>query len=111
MSKIKPKKWTELYSVGTVSGNEEALFFKSLARHPKYTWRSVAALAKESGLSIERTNEIISKYSKINVIFQNPKNEDHWGYWERVPHMLPDQHVSICEADKMKRVERFINKD
>lgn len=111
MSKIKPKKWTELYSVGTIEGNEESRFFKSLARHPKYTWRSAAALAKESGLSTERVNQIISKYSKLNVIFQNPKNEDHWGYWERVPHMLPDDKLSLSDADKKQRIDHFLSEN
>lgn len=106
MSKIKPKKWTEVYPVGTREGDEEARFFRSLARHPKYEWRSVAAISKESGLSKDRTEHIISKYFKLKMVFQNPKNEDHWGYWERVPDMLPDEYVSISDKDKLDRIGR-----
>jgi hypothetical protein len=109
MAKIKPKKWTDVYPVGTKEGDEEARFFRSLARHPKYDWRSTAAVAKESGLSPKRVEEIIAKYLKINMIFQNPRNEEHWGYWERVVHMLPDKYVSVSDADKKKRVDKFVN--
>jgi hypothetical protein len=62
--KIKPKKWTEVYPQGTPEGDEEARFFKSLARHPKYDWRSTAAIAKESGLTHTRVEQIIAKYLK-----------------------------------------------
>ena len=106
MSKIKPKKWTEVYPVGTREGDEESRFFRSLARHPKYEWRSVAAISKESRLSKERTEQIISKYFKMKMVLQNPKNEDHWGYWERVPEMLPEEYVSISDKDKRDRVSR-----
>lgn len=95
-----------MYPVGTREGDEEARFFKSLARHPKYEWRSVAAISKESGLSKERTEQIIAKYFKMNMVIQNPNNEDHWGYWERVPQMLPDKYVSISDMDKKDRIER-----
>jgi hypothetical protein len=108
MSKIKPKKWTTVYPVGTKEGDEESRFFRSLARHPKYEWRSTSALSKESGLSLKRVEEIIEKYLKMNMIFQNPKNEDHWGYWERVPHLLPDNYVSAADSDKQKRIKRFV---
>lgn len=99
----KPKKWIEVYK-----GDEEARFFKSLARHPKYDWRSVAAVSKESGLSKERVEEMILKYFGMNMVFQNPKNEDHWGYWERVPHMVPEERGSISDEDKKERIRRKI---
>lgn len=108
MSKIRPNKWVDVYPAGTPDGDEEARFFRSLARHPKYDWRSVAALSKESGLTKERVEKIIKKYFDMNMVFQNPKNEDHWGYWERVPHMLPDQKRSIAEEDKKTRIRRQI---
>lgn len=112
MSKIRPKKWTEVYPVGTKEGDEESRFFRSLARHPKYEWRSTAALAKESGLSGKRVEEIIAKYLKLNMVFQNPKNEEHWGYWERVTHMLPEIPRSVSQEDKEKRIKRAMkNKD
>lgn len=108
MSKIRPKKWTETYPSGTKEGDEESKFFRSLARHPKYEWRSTASLAKESGLSAKRVEEIIAKYLKLNMIFQSPKNEDHWGYWERVPHMLPDIKPSVSQEDKERRIKKII---
>lgn len=106
MTKIRPKRWTDAYPHGTPEGDEEARFFKSLARHPKYEWRSTAALAKESGLTKKRVEEIVGKYLKLNMVFQNPNNEDEWGYWERVPQMLPERYVSASDADKEKRIRR-----
>jgi hypothetical protein len=108
--KIKPKKWTEVYPVGTKEGDEEARFFKVLARNPKYEWRSTAALSKEGNITKKRVEEIISKYYKLGLVFQNPKNEDHWGYWERVPHLLPENKKSISKNDKDERIERSLKK-
>lgn len=109
-NKINPKKWTELYAAGTKEGDEESRFFKALARNPKYEWRSTAALAKESNLSKEKIEKIIQKYYKLGIVFQNPKNEDHWGYWERVPHMVPDKKDSISDKDKNSRIEKLSKK-
>lgn len=110
MAKIKPKKWTEVYPQGTREGDEEARFFKSLARHIKYEWRSTAAIAKESGLDKRRVEEIAAKYMKRHMVFQSESNEEHWGYWERVPHMLPDEYKSASDADKDKRIRREAEK-
>lgn len=106
MAKIKPRKWTEVYPYGTKEGDEEARFFRSLARNPKYDWRSTAAIAKESGLDQKRVEEIINKYLRLNMVFQSPSNEEHWGYWERVPHMVPDRYCSASDADKRRRIDK-----
>lgn len=106
MTKIRPKRWTDVYPQGTKEGDEESRFFKSLARHPKYDWRSTAALAKESGLTQHRVEQIIDKYLKLKMVFQSPSNEEHWGYWERVPHMLPDMYISTSDADKDSRIKK-----
>ena len=106
MSKIRPKKWTDVYPQGTPEGDEEARFFRSLARHPRYEWRSTAAIAKESGLSHKRVEEIIGKYLKKKIVFQSNNNEEEWAYWERVPHLIPDKYMSASDADKDKRIRR-----
>ena len=102
----KPAKWTEVYPQGTKAGDEEQSFFIALSRHPKWQWRSSAQIAKESGLSKERVDEIISKYWKKGMIFQNPANSDQWGYWERVPDMVPKKEVSITQKDHNDRINR-----
>jgi len=98
-----PKKWVNVYPQGTLEGNEEQQFFIALGRNPKYKWRSVSAIAKESGLSEKRVEEIISKYYSKGMVFQNPKNEDQWGYWERVPEMVVNKK-SISQTDKQSRI-------
>lgn len=100
-----PKKWVDVYPQGTTEGNEEQKFFIALARHPKFCWRSVSALAKESGLSLQRVEEIIQKYYNKGMIFQNPKTEDQWAYWERVPDMVPN-NKSLVKKDQEKRLNK-----
>ena len=107
MSKKKyPHKWVNIYPQGTKEGDEEQKFFIALARHPKYVWRSTSALTKESGLSSERVDEIIVKYYNKGMIFQNPKNEDQWGYWERCPSSFYDNKKnSIAKVDQESRID------
>lgn len=102
----KPKKWVEVYPYGTKEGVEESCFFKSLARHPKYDWRSISMIMKETGLSRKRVEELLAKYVKLGMVFQNPSNDDNYGYWERVPQMLKDKPKSIAETDKLKRIDQ-----
>jgi hypothetical protein len=117
MSKKKqksPPKWTDVYPQGTQIGDEESRFFRVLARNPKYKWRSLASLAKEANLTKERAEEIILKYfhdgkNPKGMIFQSPTNEDHWGYWERVPEMMPLANVSISQADKDERIDKSLS--
>ncbi|RDJ35521.1 MAG: hypothetical protein DWQ19_11940 [Crenarchaeota archaeon] len=103
----KPKKWTDTYPQGTAEGNEECRFFKALARNKDYKWRSVSALSKESGLSLQRVEEILNKYYKKNMVFMNPKGEEQWGYWERIPQSIWDVNSkkSIARDDQDARIE------
>lgn len=103
-----PPKWTSIYPQGTKQGDEEQDFFIVLSRHPTYKWRSTITIAKETNLSKERVEELINKYWKKGMIFQNPKNEDQWGYWERVPEMLPQTHNSITKQDQNDRINKSI---
>jgi hypothetical protein len=105
-NKIKPQKWDKIYPHGTKEGDDELKFFIAIARNKKYVWRSVSAISKETGLTKERVEEIISKYYKKGIIFQHPKNEDQWGYWERVPEMLPTAHKSISKRDQDDRLNK-----
>lgn len=116
----KRKKWSEVYPQGTKEGNEEQYLFigknrsSGLARHPKYDWRSVDALVKESGLPQARVEEILKKYVKMGLVIQNPKNADNWGYWERdaVKSVLTKiNHKSISDTDKSSRINNHLDED
>jgi len=98
-------KWTEVYPQGTSVGNEEQRFFIALARHPKWQFRSVAAIAKDSGLTLERVEEILQKYYKKGMVLPNPKNEDQWAYWERVPKLVGCSSQTLASKDQKKRVD------
>lgn len=100
-----PPNWYDIYPRGTKEGDEEQKVFTSLARNNKWVWRSVSAIAKEVNLSKERVEEILYKYLKKNMVFQNPKNEDQWGYWSNVPEMLSNKSKrSISSEDIEKRL-------
>ena len=109
----KPKKWTEVYPHGTKQGDAESKFFKALARHPKYDWRSTGAIVKASGLPQEKVEEIIDKYINYNppLIFPHPKNDAHWGYWERVPDMLKTDNRDLSTKDKDNRIGKHLGAD
>lgn len=103
--KKKPPTWSSVYPQGCKQGDEEQDFFIAISRHPKWNWRSVAAIADEIKLSKERVEEIIQKYWKKGMVFQNPKNDEQWGYWERVPEMIPDEIESITDEDHNDRIK------
>jgi hypothetical protein len=100
-----PSSWYDVYPRNTKEGDEEQKLFTSLARS-KWSWRSVAALEKETGLTKEIIEKILYKYMKRNMVFQNPKNEEQWGYWSNVPEMLNKKEKSISDEDKEKRLHR-----
>lgn len=99
-----PPKWYDIYAQGTPHGNEEQKFFIAIARHPKYAWRSIASIAKETGLSKERIEEIIQKYYSEGMLFSH-ENGDKWAYWERVPELL-EEPVSITKQDQEERMSQ-----
>jgi hypothetical protein len=99
-------KWPDVYPQGCKAGDEEQEFFIALGRNIKWQWRSVAAIAKESGLSKERVEELLNKYWKKGMVFQNPQNDDQWAYWERVPQMVPNDVQSINDEDRKNRVKK-----
>jgi len=103
------RKWINVYPQGTKEGDEEQRFFISLARHPKYEWRSLAAVAKESGLDKKRVEQIIQKYYKEGMVIQNPKNEDQWGYWERLD-LSSKKFKSMAEKDHERRIDDYKSK-
>lgn len=104
---MKIKKWTDIYSLGTKEGDEELAFFISLARSSKYVWRSTSGIANDTGLTKERVEEIIDKYLKMNMVYQHPKNDDNWGYWERIPvDMLPKDYQSLVSKDQKNRMKK-----
>lgn len=101
-----PQKWHQVYPQGTKTGDEEQRFFKALARHPKFDWRSVASIATETGLTKKRVEEILYKYFKLGMIFQNPTSEEQWGYWELHKKLLPKKESSIAAKDTKNRIDR-----
>ena len=103
--KVLPKKWHQVYPQGTTDGDQEQKVFVILARNPKYEWRSISAIAKESNLTEERVEQIMEKYMKLGIVFQNKDDENKWAYWERVPERLPNKPTSVGKDDQLKRIK------
>jgi hypothetical protein len=102
----KPPHWYDVYPHGTQQGDNEQKIFICLARNPqKWAWRSLSALEKETGLSKDKIEKILYKYLNKGLVFQNPKNEEQWGYWSNVPEMLNKNLKSISNEDKEKRLK------
>jgi len=99
------KSWWEVFPQGTKEGNEESRFFCAIARDKAYKWRSVDKLAEQTKLSKSRIEEIISKYHKFGMVYQNPKNPDQWGYWERVGEQKEER--DILEEDCESRLNKM----
>ena len=38
------------------------------------------------------------------MIFQNPANEDQWGYWEINPQFLPQVEEDLADVDHKDRM-------
>ncbi len=98
------KCWWEVFPQGTKEGDEESKFFCALARHPDYKWRSVEKLSEEAQLSKSRVEEIIAKYAVAGMVYQNPKEPDQWGYWERVGARKVDK--DIVDEDNEIRLKK-----
>lgn len=98
-----PPNWYDVYPKGTKEGDEEQKVFTSLARNNKWIWRSVSAISKEVNLSKERVEEILYKYFKKGMVFQNPKNEDQWGYWSNVPEMLDGKNKKSIRVEDLEK--------
>lgn len=106
-----PKKWWEVYPKNTTAGDEERKMFIALARDPQYEWRSVSAIASESGLTKTRVEEILDKYHNAGMVFQNSKNPELWGYWERVkPELATKKKTTLADEDKAQRLLNKLGK-
>jgi hypothetical protein len=103
--------WYDIYPRGTKQGDKEERVFKSLARHKKWKWRSVVALAKESNVPEEEVEKILDKYYKLKVVYQNPNSDTQWAYWTNVPEMISEKTDSVLDRDhkmRMKGSQDFI---
>lgn len=103
--------WYDVYPKGTKQGDIEEKLFKSLARHKKWKWRSLASLAKESGITEEEVEKILNKYYKLKMVFQNPNTDTQWAYWSNVPEMVNQPSESILNHDhnlRCKGIQDFI---
>lgn len=107
---VEPEKWYNVYAYGTKAGDEEAKVFRALSRGGNQSWRSTAAVAKETGLTAARVEEIIDKYAscKPPLIYASPLNEGHWCYWEREPAVLIRDTRDLSQKDKDARVDKQI---
>ena len=60
----------------------------------------------QASLQTKQHKIIIQKYYNKGMIFQNPKTEDQWAYWERVPEMVPKVNNSLVKKDQQNRIDK-----
>ena len=70
----------------------------------QYDWRSVSSLAKEAGLSVDRTEQLIKKFVKMGVVVHSAKNESHYGYWEKVSPNV-NTKTTLVGGDQASRIK------
>ena len=81
---MKPSRWNDV-----IEGPEERAFFigqegvGGLARSA-CDFLSAAELALTSGLSTERVQELIDKFTTKGLVVESPANPGHFGYFHRV---------------------------
>ena len=102
------KKWWQVYG-----NDDEKRFFvgkdgkSGLIRNGEFDWRSTDSLARESGLTKARIEQIIDKYHKAGIVIQHQKDPEKWGYWEKVaPQLAKAASKGVADADKDKRVDK-----
>lgn len=101
------KKWWAVYN-----GDEEKRFFvgkdgnSGLCRNNGFDWRSTEALARESGLSKSRVEQIIDKYHKAGIVVQHAKDPEKWGYWEKVGSAAASNTKDTTKDDQQARVDK-----
>lgn len=106
MAAPKLQKWWQVYN-----GQDEQYFFtgldgaSGLIRHPDYAYRSVASLAKESGLTQAQVEKIINKYANMGLIVQHPTNADKWAYWDRAE-SKDGAKATLAAGDPVKEDQR-----
>lgn len=106
MSQNVLKEWFQAYSC-----DEELRFFigkdkKSGLVRSSYDYRSVSALAKEGGLTLEQTEKIVAKFLKMGIVVASTNKDDHYAYWKRVaPDLGKKTKKSVADKDKDKRTQ------
>ena len=103
--------WYDLVDNTKPEGEVESKIFIALSRNPKWSWRSVSALAKETGLENITVEETLYKYYKIGIVLQHTRNTDQWAYWENVQEDLPEEQISLNELDRIIRVHGRFSKE
>jgi hypothetical protein len=106
MMMSKPKKWWEVYA-----NDDEKKFFvgkdghSGLARKNDFQWRTTEAIARESGLTKSRVEQLIDKYHKRDIVIKHPKDPEKWGYWENVNANVTKKD-SIKDEDQKNRIDK-----
>ena len=110
--KNKIPKWYDLVDNTKPEGEVESKIFIALSRNPKWSWRSVSALAKETGLENITVEEVLYKYYKVGIVLQHTRNNDQWAYWENLrADDLPEEQISLNELDKIIRIHGRFSKE
>lgn len=108
-----PEKWHKVYRTDEEKcvfvgkdGNSGLIRATDKITGKRFEWRSTDALARESGLSKKRVEEILEYYCNKKVVRQHSKDPEKWGYWEVVGEEKNDPDV-VAE-DHAKRMDKAV---
>ncbi len=100
------KKWWQVYA----NDEEQRIFVgkdgqSGLVRKKQFTWRSIKALAEESGLTEKRTEEIIHKYLKNGEVVIHDSG-DKFAYWERIKIAEENDEIKNDQKERMDKAAK-----
>jgi len=108
---IAPDKWHKIYRTDEekcvfVGKDGQSGLIRAVDKTTgkRFEWRSTDALARESGLSKKRVEEILEYYCNKKIVRQHSKDPEKWGYWEVVGPEKEDPDV--VAKDHESRIEK-----
>jgi len=69
--------------------------------HPRYCWRAMYAISKETGVEKEEVQRVLDQYMESGLVVRNPMNEEHYGWRDRVKDMavvVQATHQPYCKC-------------
>ena len=98
------KKWWEVATT-----RDEVNLFTSIARNPKYDWRTLNSLLNELGWDKERMDSVMKPFLHNKMILtKQTKKGMSIAYWERVKDEieLQEQNVELSDENKFNNLNK-----
>lgn len=99
------RKWWEIACT-----QDEVDLFTSIARNPKYDWRSVSGIIKELGWEKEKIDQVLKPFiNNRMIIAKQTKKGMSIAYWERIQDEL-DACSGDCKSSSGSKTKKSCTK-